>query len=180
DVYKRQTPDCIADFTSIKLQQESENRIRVLDIKGKPSTEFYKVSMAYHDGYSAIGSLTYSWPDAYEKAKKADEIIRTRLSDLGLTFDEIRTEFVGLNSCHGPLAKVPDEVNEVILRIGVRSQSHHDVEAFGKEIAPLILTGPPSVTGFAGGRPKPTEVIAYWPTLIPKKFVEPKVEIVNT
>jgi len=41
----------------------------------------------------------------------------------------------------------------------------------------LILTGPPSVTGFAGGRPKPSEVIAYWPALIPKSAVIPKVVV---
>lgn len=174
------TPECIADFTSIKLEQQAENRVRVFNIKGKSATELYKVSMAYHDGYSAIGSLTYSWPDAYEKAKVADQILRTRLADLGLKFDEIRTEFVGLNSCHGPLAKISDDINEVVLRIGVRGHSHHDLEMFSKEIAPLILTGPPSVTGFAGGRPKVNEVIAYWPALIPKKLVEPKVEIIET
>jgi len=136
--------------------------------------------MAYHDGYTAIGNLTYSWPDAFEKAKKADEILRIRLKDMGLQFDEIRTEFLGVNACHGPLAEDQKDYNEVVLRIGVRNHSHHEVEMFGKEIAPLILTGPPSVTGFAGGRPKPNEVIAYWPALMSKKLVKPIVEIVTT
>ena len=103
------------------------------------------------------------------------DILRRRLHDLGLKFDEIRTEFLGLNSCHGPIAKMPDVVNEVVLRVGVRSHDRSAVERFGKEIAPLILTGPPAVTGFAGGRPKPSEVIAYWPSLIPKKAIQPKV-----
>ena len=174
------TPECVADFTSIKLEQLEKDRVRVHGIKGKPATDLFKVSMAYNDGYTAIGSLTYSWPDALEKAKKANEILRTRLSDLGLKFDEIRTEFLGVNACHGPLASKQNEINEVVLRVGVRSQHHHDVEAFAKEIAPLILTGPPSVTGFAGGRPKPNEVIAYWPALMPKKLVHPKVEIITT
>ena len=174
------TPECIADFTSIKLEQIDKDRVRVYNIKGKPYTDLYKVSMAYNDGYSAIGSLTYTWPDALEKAKKADEILRMRLKDHGLNFDEIKTEYVGVNSCHGPLADKYEDVNEVVLRIGVRSHHHSDVEHFGKEIAPLILTGPPSVTGFSGGRPKPNEVIAYWPALIPKKLVKPKVEIVTT
>jgi len=49
------------------------------------------------------------------------------------------------------------------------------VERFGKELAPLILTGPPAVTGFAGGRPKPSEVIAYWPALIAKDAVRAEV-----
>ena len=133
--------------------------------------------MAYLDGYSAFGTLTYSWPDALEKAKRADEILRTRLSDLGLTFEEIRTEFLGYNSCHGPLANSNQEMNEVVLRVGVRSADFDAVERFGKELAPLILTGPPAVTGFAGGRPKPKEVISYWPALIPKAAVSPKVSI---
>ena len=73
-------------------------------VKGRPATDTYKVSMSYLDGYTAVGTLTYAWPDALEKAQAADEILRTRLADLGLRFDEIRTEFLGYNSCHGPLA----------------------------------------------------------------------------
>ncbi|HEX2786316.1 MAG TPA: acyclic terpene utilization AtuA family protein [Ignavibacteria bacterium] len=171
------TPDCIADFTSIHLEQVGENRVRVHGVKGLPATPFYKVSMSYLDGYSAFGSLTYCWPDALDKAKAADEILRTRLSDLGLKFDEVRSEFQGYNACHGPIANKIDDPNEVVLRIGVRSQDKKAIERFGMEIAPLILTGPPGVTGFAGGRPKPSEVVAYWPALIPKKEVEYKVVV---
>mgnify|MGYP000492394279 CR=1 FL=1 len=175
------TPDCIADFTSIKLEEVGKNRVKVFDVKGFPETEFYKVSCSYSSGYSAVGTLTYSWPDALSKAKKADEILRKRLERLNLKFDEIRTEFVGYNSCHGPLSANIDEekINEVMLRVAVRGDDYNSIERFGKEIAPLILTGPPSVTGFAGGRPKPAEVVAYWPALIPKKLVEPKVVMVT-
>lgn len=171
------TPDCVADFTSIQLEQAGPNRVKMFGVKGKPATEFYKVSMSYLDGYTAVGTLTYSWPNALEKAQKADEVLRSRLQDLHLEFEEIRTEFLGYNSCHGPLAPVMEEPNEVVLRVGVRSQDHKAVERFGKELAPLILTGPPGVTGFAGGRPKPSEVISYWPALIPKKAVKPKIVI---
>lgn len=175
------TPDCVADFTSIKLEDLGDDRVRVYDVKGFPETEFYKVSCSYADGYSASATLTYSWPEALTKAKAADQILRKRLENLNLTFDEIRTEFVGYNSCHGPLSKqLPeDDINEIVLRVAVRSHDYYSVERFGKEIAPLILTGPPSVTGFAGGRPKPSEVVAYWPALIPKKLVQPEVSILE-
>lgn len=169
------TPDCVADFTSIQLENIGKDQVRVHGVKGEPATEFYKVSMSYLDGYTAFGNLTYCWPDALEKAKAADEILRTRLDDLGLKFDEIRSEYQGYNACHGPLARQIDEPNEVVLRIGVRSHDYKTIERFGKEIAPLILTGPPGVTGFSGGRPKPSEVVAYWPALIPKKEVTPEV-----
>ena len=173
------TPDCVADFTSIKLEEVGKNRVRVYGIKGKPATKFYKVSCSYSSGYSASGSLTYSWPDALTKAKAADTILRKRLENLNLRFTEIKTEFVGYNSCHGPLSKQlnEDDINEIMLRVAVRSDDYNSVERFGKEIAPLILTGPPAVTGFAGGRPKPSEVVAYWPALLTKSFVTPYVEI---
>ncbi len=171
------TPDCIADFTSIHLEDAGKNKVRVYNVKGLPATPFYKVSMSYSDGYSASGSLTYSWPDALEKAEAADKILRTRLDDLGLKFDEVRAEFQGYNACHGPIARKIDEPNEVVLRFSVRSSDKYSVERFGKELAPLILTGPPGVTGFAGGRPKPSDVVAYWPALIPKTEVTPQVVV---
>jgi hypothetical protein len=66
-----------------------------------------------------------------------------------------------------------------MLRVGVRSQDRAAVDRFTKEIAPLALSGPPTVTGFGGGRPKVEEVIAYWPALIPKSAVAPKVEVIT-
>lgn len=171
------TPDCVADFTTIHLKDIAPHRVEVTGIEGKPATDSYKVSMAYFDGYTAFSTLTYAWPDALEKAKKADEILRERLTNLGLQFDEIRTEFLGYDSCFGPLAQHAESLNEVVMRIGVRGKDKNAIERFGREIAPLILTGPPSVTGFAAGRPKPSEVIAYWPALIPKSAVTPNVEV---
>lgn len=171
------TPDCIVDFTTIQLEQEDTNRVRIRGVRGYPAPDDYKVSMSYSDGYMAIGTLTYAWPDALEKAKKADEILRTRFSDLGLVFDEIHTEFIGYNSSHGPLVPSDVQPQEVLFCIGVRSQDQNAVERFTREIAPLILNGPPGVTGYGAGRPKPREVLAFWPALIPKSAVKPEVVV---
>ncbi len=171
------TPDCVADFTTIQLSEDGPHRVRMHSVKGRPATEFMKVSMSYLDGYTAVGTVTYCWPDALEKAKAADQIVRTRLAEQGLQFEEIRTEFVGFNSSHGPLAVTHGDCNEVVLRIGVRDHNHKAVESFTKELAPLILTGPPGATGFAGGRPKAKEVVAYWPALLAKGVIEPTVTV---
>ncbi len=169
------TPDVVADFTSIQLQQEAENRVKVFGIKGKPDTPFYKVSISYADGYTCIGQLTYTWPDALEKAQKADDIIRKRIEYLGLQFDEIHTEFLGYNACHGTTAPPIAEPNEVIFQIGVRGHDRRSMNQFANEIVPLVLTGPPTVTGFGGGRPRVRNVVAYWPALLKKEVVSPKV-----
>jgi len=174
------TPDVVADFSSIRLAPDGENRVKVFGITGNPNTEFYKVSIAYSAGWKAVGTLVYAWPDAYEKAKAADKILRERLERLGLKFELILTEFVGINATHGHLAgEPPKDIPETQLRFGVRGQSKADLERFTKELAPLILTGPPAVTGFAGGRPKVEEIMAYFPALIPKTLIETKVEIIE-
>ena len=89
----------------------------------------------------------------------------------GSRFDLIYTEFVGATATHGPLATIPDELPEVQLRIGVRGNDRKAIERFTREIAPLVLTGPPGVTGYAGGRPKVEEVVAYWPALVDKSVI---------
>jgi hypothetical protein len=137
-----------------------------------------KVSIAYSYGFKAIGTLVYSWPEAYDKARAADRILRDRLKDLGLEFEQILTEYVGVSATHGSLSGPPDpEAPEVQLRIGVRAGERAPVERFTREIAPLVLTGPPSVTGFAGGRPAVEEVVAYWPALIDRREIEPHVKV---
>ncbi|MGI8883751.1 MAG: acyclic terpene utilization AtuA family protein [Pyrinomonadaceae bacterium] len=174
------TPDVVADFTTVPLKDEGETRVHVFGIKGKENTEFYKVSIAYSAGWKAVGTLVYSYPDAYEKAQAADKILRARLEKLGLKFDVILTEFVGWSATHGHLSgEPPKDIPEIQLRFGVRGQSKEDVERFTKELAPLILTGPPGVTGFAGGRPKVEEIMAYFPALIPKTLIETKVEVIE-
>src|SRR5882672_1741738 len=174
------TPDCIADFTTVRLEYEGRDRVRVFGIEGRPATDTFKVSISYSAGYKAVGTLVYSWPEAHDKARAADRILRARLDRLGLKFDQILTEFVGANATHGPLAGDPSpDLPEVQLRVGVRGEDRNAVERFTKEIAPLVLTGPPGVTGFAGGRPKVEEIVAYWPALIPKEEITSHVEILE-
>ncbi len=172
------TPDVVADFTSIRLEDLGNDRVRVHGVSGRPATDSLKVSIAYSDGWKAVGTLVYSWPDAAAKARAAAAILRSRLDRLGLVFDEIRTELVGWDSTHGALAgEPPADLPEVQLRVAVRASELAPVDRFTREIAPLILTGPPSVTGFAGGRPRAQEIMAYWPALIAKDAVRPFVGV---
>ena len=172
------TPDVIADFTTIQLATAGEDRVRISGIRGRAPTDSLKVSIAYRAGFKAVGTLVYAWPDALAKAQVAGRVLRERLDHLGLRFDEVRTEFVGASATHGSLADPPArDLAEVQLRVGVRGDDRNAVERFTRELAPLVLNGPPSVTGFAGGRPKVEDVVAYWPALIDKREVTPSVRV---
>ena len=172
------TPDVIADFTTIRLAEDGDNRVRVSGIRGRAPTAHLKVSVACSAGYKAVGTLVYAWPDAAAKARAAAAILQKRLDRLGLAFDRVLVELVGWDATHGPLAGEPlPDLPEVQLRVGVRSPHRGSVERFTREIAPLVLTGPPSVTGFAGGRPRVQEIVAYWPALIDRTVVEPHLSV---
>jgi hypothetical protein len=180
DPHEYITPDVVADFTTIRLEQDGPDRVRVSGIEGRPATDKLKVSIAYRAGFKAVGTLVYAWPEAMDKARAADAILRERLDRLGLKFDQVLTEYVGVSATHGKLVGDGDhqEIPEVQLRVGVRGENRRDIERFTREIAPLVLNGPPSVTGFAGGRPKVEEIVAYWPALIDKRVVQTRVDIV--
>jgi len=173
------TPDVVADFTSIQLAADGPDRVRVFGIRGRPNTPFLKVSASYLAGYKASGQITLSGPRAEDKARLAAECVWKRLGRAGVEFpgDGRSEELVGVGACLPGILPVPDEPAEVVLRLGVRDTDRDKVERFGKEIAPLITTGPPGVTGFAGGRPKPQEVVAYWPALLAREEVESRIEV---
>ena len=172
------TPDVVADFTTIQLHDEGENRVRVHGVRGRPRTDKLKVSISYSAGWKAAGTLVYGWPDPVKKAEYAARILRERLDRMGAKFDSVRVEYVGWNACHGPLAGPPPaDLPEVELRVAVRAQDREPVEMFSRELAPLILTGPPTVTGFAGGRPRVQEIVAYWPALIDRSVIEPNLRV---
>jgi hypothetical protein len=176
------TPDVISDFTTIQIQAAGPDRVRLLGMKGRPATDSYKVSISYAAGFKALGSMVYGWPDAYKKARAAEQILRQRLDRLGLRFDAIRVEYLGANACQGIAAAEPEpeivpHLAEVVLRFGVRSENRAAVDRFTREIPPLALNGPPVVSGLGLGRPKVEDIVAFWPALIPKSEVKPEITL---
>jgi Acyclic terpene utilisation family protein AtuA len=173
------TPDCIADFTSIQLADAGRDRVRVSGIRGGPRPPTLKLSVSYSNGWKAIGTLVYSWPQALSKARAAERIVRERLAALDLYFDEIYTEFFGVNACHGEAAPPNPDPPEVQLRIGVRGDDRRAVDRFTRELIPLVLNGPPGATGFGEGRPPVREIVAYWSALIPREEISTRVEVIS-
>jgi hypothetical protein len=173
------TPDCVADFTSIRLEDAGPERVHVSGIRGGPRPATLKLSISYAAGWKAIGTLVYSWPQALEKARAADRIVRERLRSIGLSFEEIDTEYFGANACLGPAAPANPDPPEVQVRIGVRGQDRKAVDRFTRELIPLVLNGPPGATGFGEGRPAVREIVAYWSALVPREEIETRVALIS-
>jgi hypothetical protein len=166
------TPDVTADFTSVKLTQAGPDRVRVETERGLPATDSYKVSIAYRDGYTASGMLVVAGPKAIAKARTCGAIVLERLKSAGLQLQHANIECLGSGACAPGVIAAPDELPEVVLRISVRDARKAAVERFTKELAPLVTSSPPGITGYTTGRPIVREVFAYWPALIAKDAVK--------
>ncbi len=162
------TPDVIADFGSIRLEQAGKDRVRVWGVIGRPAPPSLKVSAAYADGWKANGTLIISGPEAKPKAEAFAELFWKRV---GGEFEATLVEYVGATSCWGELSPQV-EPPEVLLRLGVRDHDRARIEAFSKMVPAVILSGPPGVA-VTGGRPQAQEVVAYWPALVPRELVRP-------
>jgi len=174
------TPDVVADFTSFRLEDQGSDRVRVSGVKGRPATDTYKVSLSYQDGWKAVGQLTISGPEALAKARLASDIVWERLAMDGFEYaeDEKLVELVGANVCHAGIAvDGENDPVEVVLRLGVKGPDRAKVDRFGSELVPLVTSGPPGITGFAGGRPKAQEIIGFWPALVRKDRIETRVTV---
>lgn len=157
------TPDVIADFTSVQLEQQGPDRVLVSGAKGLPRPDQLKASISYHWGYKASGTLVYGPPKAREKAYRAAAIVDERCAGLGLHFDKQATEVFG--------------DDWAMLRMAVRARDRAPVERWTREMIPLVLNGPPGATGYGEGRPKAHQVVAYWPALLPREAVVTRIEV---
>lgn len=173
------SPDCKVDFTALQLEQVAENRVRVSSASGAPPTPNYKVSATYRDGYWAQAYLTIVGRDALKKAQRSGEIILQRLNDSGCSFTKSNVECLGAHAAAAGVLPVPEGLLETVLRVSVAAPDKESVERFAQEIFPLVTAGAQGSTGYAGGRPSPTPVFAYWPCLIAKEKLSPTARLLG-
>ena len=170
------SPDGIARFDTIKLKSVGKDRVRVYGIKGKPEPDSLKVSMAYEDGWKAVGEVLVSGPNTRKKAATISDIFWKKLEH---KYEATHTSMIGSGSIW-PASLTECEANEILLQFGVRDMSFDKVKDFGKLLSSLILSGPAGMAVTTRGRPKPQRVIAYWPALMHRSRVTGKVLTVTT
>jgi hypothetical protein len=172
------TPDVSADFTAPQARETGPDEVTVRGCRGRPATDFYKVSCAYRDGYTASGTLLLVGAAAVANARGSGEALLGRLRRAGVEPDHAHVEVLGAGDAL-PGVLPPSSPPEVVLRVAVRDRRKAVVERFGREFAPLVTSGYMGTGGYATGRPQVREVFAYWPALIAKSAVTPTVEVLD-
>ena len=165
-------PDVICDFSGVTITEDGLDRVHVSPAKGYPAPETYKTCLTFQDGFRTGVLLSFYGFDADKKARSFAEAVLSRTRKIFRQFNagdfsETSIEILGAESQYGDFANAPAP-REVVLKLAVK---HPDAMGAGlllKETAGMGLATPPGLSGFAGGRPKPSPVIRLYSFLTPK------------
>jgi hypothetical protein len=165
------TPDVIADFTEVVMEEIKKDVVRVSGGTGRPKTGTLKVSVGYTDGYIGEGQISYGGPGAVDRARLAQQIVETRIREGGIEVSEIRFDLIGANSLYGnQISK--GEPYEVRLRVAGRCADRAQANAIGNEVETLYTNGP---AGGGGVSKVVSEVLAIQSVLIDESRVAAKI-----
>jgi Acyclic terpene utilisation family protein AtuA len=170
------TPDVDVDFTSVELKETGPNCVSVRGATGRPAPDTLKLSLAYRAGFAASGQLLVFGADCISKARACGQMILDRVATAGFALDAANIECLGTADAVPGLHSAPHDLREALLRVAVRDSRREAVERFTAEFAPLVTSGPPGLAGYASGRSAVRPVFAYWPALVPRDSVQPRVE----
>jgi len=173
-------PDVVCDFSGVTLEQKANNRVQVSGALGRPAPRDYKVSATYADGFRGGQMLLFYGFEADRKARCFAEVAleraRARLSASDMPdYSETSVELIGDESHYGDYREVQGS-REVMVKIAARHPDKNGLVILFKEIIGMALGGPPGLTGFAGGRPKPSPVVRLFSFTHAKDDVEITVE----
>ncbi len=160
-------PDVIAHFDTLKIEQESENRVFISGCRGSSPTNSHKVCINLAGGYRNGMEFILTGLDIEEKAKTITDAIFNSVGGKE-QFDEVsmlldRTDKKDPNSNEEAMAS---------LRISVKSKNPDLVgRLFSAKIIELALANYPGFfTG--GGVRSGGPVLVYWPALIDSKYIK--------
>ena len=165
-------PDVISHFDTLKITQESQDRVLVQNARGSSPTNTHKVCVNLVGGYRNGIELLLTGLDINEKAELITDQIFKSVGGKE-QFDKVdiqlhRTDKENPNS---------NEEAQAFLRIDVMSSNPELVgRLFNAKIIELALANFPGWTGRSGVVPN-GPYIEYWPTLVNSKYVKERIHI---
>jgi len=167
------TPDVVADYTEVQMTQISKDRVKVRGGKGSPKTDTLKVSIGYLDGFIGEGQISYGGPGAIARAKLALDIVKERIKLIGIQYEDLRCDLIGINSLHGDKLSVGYDPYEVRVRVAGCTKNIQEAVRIANEVETLYTNGP---AGGAGAWKAVREVVAIASVLIPRSLVNYSVQ----
>jgi hypothetical protein len=166
------TPDVVVDFTTVNLEQEGPDRVRVTHISGKPRTPTLKVSIGCTEGFIGEDMFFYAGPGALRRAQLAKRILQERFKIVKLDAEDLRIDFLGINAIHGDAT--PDdapEPYEIAVRVAARTRTREEAAKVGREVDGMAVSGIAHTGKRVPHQERTREIIGVWSSLVPRENV---------
>ena len=178
------TPDVVVDLSNIILKDESENRVSISGIKGKPRPEKLKLCIGQHEGFVTEQFFFFSYPFAYDKLQMFIKATKETWAKLPVQILESRFNIIGVNGLHEDAVEIPDaaELNqrsELGLRIAIKHKDDRTGKTAIAGIVCLGLNGPPGVISVPGWGNMNRAMLSLFPCLIPRELIEPELKYIE-
>ena len=167
------TPDVVADFTGVKMEQIGKDQVRVSGGTGGAKTGLLKVSLGYVDSYIGEGQISYAGPGAVNRGQLALDIVKERLEFMGVKMQENRYDLMGVDSLHGEKLSAGHDPYEVRVRVTGRTETMAEAVRIGNEVETLYTNGP---AGGGGAWKSAREVVAMVSVIVPDSVVNYSVQ----
>ena len=167
------TPDVVADFTGVKMEQIAKDQVRVSGGAGAAKTGLLKVSLGYVDSYIGEGQISYAGPGAVNRGRLALDIVKQRLELMGVKMQESRYDLMGVDSLHGEKLSAGHDPYEVRVRVTGRTETLAEAVRIGNEVETLYTNGP---AGGGGAWKSAREVVAMVSVIVPDSVVNYSVQ----
>ena len=167
------TPDVVADFTGVKMEQIAKDQVRVSGGTGAAKTGLLKVSLGYVDSYIGEGQISYAGPGAVNRGRLALNIVKERLAFMGVKMQESRYDLMGVDALHGEKLSAGHDPYEVRVRVTGRTDSMQEAVRIGNEVETLYTNGP---AGGGGAWKSAREVVAMVSIIVPASLVKHSVD----
>lgn len=169
---KYMTPDAIADFSKVNFTQVGKDVVKAEGAKSFGKPENLKVTVAYKDGFTASGEISYGGSNCLKRAEIAGEIVEKRLKILGIIPEDLRIDYIGYNSLYR--TKISErlkgtEISEVRLRVSARVSEVESAHLIADEVETLYTNGP---AGGGGVEKRVKEIISVCSIFVPETDVE--------
>lgn len=172
------TPDVVADFTTLSLQDLDDNRVKVTGVTGKPRPEKLKLNLNRLEGYSRELIYTIGWPQAWHKFEQMKGMMEATWD--GLPIERVSYHFLGHNSLYQSISQLPDDPMELIVRIVFTAKDAGTLKTAVRKLMNNGLSGPAgmAISGTTIGQ-EPRPIIGLFPTLVSRNLIHPQIDYIE-
>lgn len=168
------TPDVTANFSTVDIEAEGVDRVRVSNATGSARPAKLKATVGIDAGFHAEAGISYAGLGAATRAELARSVILERMRETHGISSPLRIDLIGVSSLFATAKVQSDNSADVRLHAAMRTAKREEAEFLLWEVESLLCCGPAGGGGFRGTI---TPAVITKSILVDRNLIKPKIEV---